>query len=423
MKQIRNKLYLGLAVLGLAAPLQTFAAGQDSVMLGQDGNQVSVSLGMSNAVEEKITTVAVSLEVKTEDPSQITVDFQFAPNLGNTEHGFVYHEDTGRLDIYVASADKLFGDEKLNLGNVQVKPVDPDKSTSVDVGYCKNSFQTANGAYGGKTPVIEGEIPPVNIQVGNGTLTPPSPPGTSGPGNNGQGSGNGGNTGGNGGNQNEGLYDDTTRFTNDPSSAQKIPSSVIKNEGAGNTLVNLGQGAASVIGGNKGTGSGLLLDKVKDKVSVISPGKGPSSIMVSGGGTGSTNGFLSGITGVNPGGADGSLYADGTLGENGSEEILLDQEKGGAADNRKNEKRNRVIMISAILAAIIILAGGILLLVVKRKEQAPVRRRRKKKRRRRRKKKKPASRRRKPVRQVKRPERKPVKKRKAPAGHRRRPAG
>ena len=112
MKQIRNKLYLGLAVLGLSTPLQAFAAGQDSVMLGQDGNQVSVSLGMSNAVEEKITTVAVSLEVKTEDPSQITVDFQFAPNLGNTEHGFVYHEDTGRLDIYVASADKLFGDEK-----------------------------------------------------------------------------------------------------------------------------------------------------------------------------------------------------------------------------------------------------------------------------------------------------------------------
>ena len=78
MKQIRNKLYLGLAVLGLSTPLQAFAAGQDSVMLGQDGNQVSVSLGMSNAVEEKITTVAVSLEVKTEDPSQITVDFQFA---------------------------------------------------------------------------------------------------------------------------------------------------------------------------------------------------------------------------------------------------------------------------------------------------------------------------------------------------------
>ena len=119
-----------------------------------------------------------------------------------------------------------------------------------------------------------------------------------------------------------------------------------------------------MISGNKGTGSGLLLDKVKDKVSVISPGKGPSSIMVSGGGADSTDGFLSGINGENPGGAEGGLYADGTLGENGSEEILLDQENGGAVDNRKNEKRNRIIMISAILAGIIILAGGILLLVV-----------------------------------------------------------
>ena len=156
MRRIRNKIYLGLAIIGLSAPLQVHAAGQDSVMLEQDGNQVSVSLEMSNAIEEKITTVAVSLEVKTDDPGQIMVDFQFAPELGEIAHGFIYHEDTGRLDIYVSSSKSLFNnEEKLNLGNVKVQPADSGKSMSADIGYCPNSFQTATGAYGNKTPVGE----------------------------------------------------------------------------------------------------------------------------------------------------------------------------------------------------------------------------------------------------------------------------
>lgn len=421
MKRIRNKLYLGLAVLGLSTPLQAFAAGQDSVMLGQDGNQVTVSLGMSNAAEEKITSVAVSLEVKTDDPGQITVDFQFSPDLGNTEHGFVYHEDTGRLDIYVASAEKLFGDEKLNLGNVQVKPVNPDKSASVDVGYCKNSFQAANGAYGGKTPVIEGEIPPVNIQVGNGTLTPPSQPGTSGSGDAGQGAGNESGAGGNGsgGNLDEGLYDETTRFTNDPSSAQKISSSVTRSEGNGNALADFSQGISSSIGGKKGAGNGLMPDKIKDKVSVISPEKGPSSILVSGGsgtfGEDSPEGFLSGISGEGSGDA---------LGGNGSGEILLDQENGGAVEDRKSEKSSRIITISAVLAAIASLSGVGIFFVIKGKSQIPVRR--KKKRRRRRRKKRPVRRRKRPAGRGRRPGkqvRKPVKRRRKPASRRRRPVG
>lgn len=410
LKQIWSKLYLGLAVLGLSAPLQVHAAGQDSVMLGQDGNQVSVSLEMSNAAEEKITTVAVSLEVKTENSGQISVDFQFAPELDGTEHGFVYNKDTGRLDIYVASADPLFAGEKLNLGNVQVQPADPEKSVSADISYCQNSFQTANGSYGDKSPVVEGNVPPVSIQVGNGTLAPPSPgPGTSGPGNNGTGSGNGSGNHGGESNRDQGLYDETTRFTNDPSTAQKIPSSVIEKDGAGNPLFNLSTGAAATIGGKKGTGVNLGLDKVKDKVSVISPEKGPSSILVSGSGNGELAGFDSWLDGGN----EGELFAEGAAGESNSEEILLDQKNGGAVENQKGEKRKRIILFSAIVIGILLLAGGIILFVIKRKNQEPIRRRKRKKRRRRRRKKKPTGRRR-PAQRGRRPTdqgRRPVRKR------------
>lgn len=148
MKRIQNKIYLGLAIIGLSAPLQVHAAGQDSVMLGQDGNQVTVSLEMSNAAEEKITTVLVSLEVKTDYPDQVKVDFQFAPELSGTTHGCIYHEDTGRLDIYVSSSKSLFGEDEISLGNVQVQPVDAGQSMSADISYCPNSFQARMGLMG-----------------------------------------------------------------------------------------------------------------------------------------------------------------------------------------------------------------------------------------------------------------------------------
>ncbi|MBD5473608.1 MAG: hypothetical protein HDR20_12160 [Lachnospiraceae bacterium] len=403
VKRIQSKIYLGLVIIGLSAPLRVNAAGQDMVVLGQDGNQVVVSLEMSNATEEKITTVSISLEVKTDDPGQVTVGFQFAPELGGTEHGFVYNKDTGRLDIYVASSKSLFSGEKLSLGNVQVQPTDPERSIAADISYCKNSFQTANGSYGDKTPVVEGEVAPVSIQVGNGTLVPDS--GSSGAGNAGTGSGN--SSGGNsatgsseGGNRDQGLYDETTRFTNDPANAQKIDSSIIKQDKAGTLLHDLSAGAASAIAGNSGASTGITgRSKAKGKVSVISPENGPASILVSKGSNGIWDGdqpgsFLSGLSGEGFDGNTGNILGEGASLEDSQEEILLDQKNGGAIDNRKGERRKRIIIISAILAGLIIIAGGVILVIVKRTGYPIAGAKKKKKKKKRRRKKKPAKRRR-----------------------------
>lgn len=406
MKRIQNKIYLGLAIIGLTVPLQVHAAGRDSVMLELEQNQVAVSLEMSNATEEKITTVAVSLEVKTSDPSQITVGFQFAPELSGTEHGFIYNESTGRLDIYVASSKSLFSEENLNLGNVQVQPTNPDQSVLADISYCKNSFQTANSSYGDKAPVIEEEVESVRIQVGNGALIPDT--GSSGNGSTGANpeSSNGGNSGdGSGsesGNRDQGLYDDTTQFTNDPSSAQKIDSSIVKRDKNGNLLQNFSTGeAAGIAGKNKANSGSIGQAKAKGKVSVISPENGPASILVSKGDNGSSGedqsgSLLSGINGENADGSENGILGNGTSSENGSEEILLDQENGGAVDNRKSEQWKRILIISASVVGVVA-AGSVVLLLIKKMGYPLVAAKKKKRRRRRRRKKKPVNRRKRPT--------------------------
>ncbi len=370
MKQVQNKLYLGLAMLGLLVPLQVNAAGQDSVELSQEGSKVAVSLEMSNAPQEKITTVAVSLEVKADGQEKVTVDFQFSAQLSGTEHGYVYNEDTGRLDIYVASATSLFSEETLNLGSVQVQPVDASKTVSANISYCQNSFQTANSSYGDKTPMVEGETASVDIKVGNGVNDSTSSGGNtagSGSDNGGAlGSGSAGNTtGGSQGssnsssdNRNQGLYDDTTRFVNDPAASQLLASSIIKGTKPGAELIDMS--AAGLTGtGNIGVkpGNGIVQTKENGKVSVVSPENGPASILVSGensgnNGEGSQGGLFAGILGDD--------YIEG--GEDGYSEILLDQENGGAVDNRKNLKRNLIIAAGIALAAIFV-TGGIFLFV------------------------------------------------------------
>lgn len=367
MKQVQSKLYLGLAILGLLVPLQVNAAGQDSVELSQDGTKVAVSLEMSNAAQEKITTVAVSLEVKTDGQEKVTVDFQFSPQLSGTEHGYVYNEDTGRLDIYVASTTSLFSEEKLNLGNVQVQPVDAAKTVSANISYCQNSFQTANSSYGDKTPMVEGETASVDIKVGNGVNdSTSSGTNTTGSGNNNGEAAGGGSENSAGGasqggslandNRNQGLYDETTRFVNDPANAQLLATSIIKGTNPGTGFTDMSAAAGLIGAGNRGTGgigikTGSSISQTKEtgKVSVVSPENGPASIWVSGensgnSGEGSAEGLFVGIT-------EDSSKQDG---KDGYAEIMLDQKNGGAVDSRKNVKRNIIIAAGITLAGILL---------------------------------------------------------------------
>ena len=405
MKRIQKKLYMGLAVLGLLVPSQVYAAGQDLVDLSQDGSDVGVFIEMSNAVEEKITAVSISLNVSTQGQEKVNVDFEFSPELSGKEHGFVYNEETGRLDIYAASADRLFQEEQLNLGKVKVTPVDADRTVSADISYCPNSFQTANGSYGDKTPVVEKEVTHVNVQVGSGVPTPT--PGTDTPGNH-PGTEPGDNEGGSPGNpgvkpggsqqggshddnRNEGLYDETTQFVNNPADAQVIPNEIVKGN-VDTKLADLTVKAPAAIKTGSGGAAGQI--KTSGNVSVVAPWDGPSSILVSK----EENEFL---TGSQPEDLLGEAAGEASAKDDNVEEIVLDQEKGGAVDTQGNKTKKLLIIAGAVLAAGLLIGGGILFFIGNR-DQVPASGKRKRKKKRRRARRKPPERkkRRRPVRRL-----------------------
>jgi len=367
VKRIKYMLYLGTALLGLFLPLQVKAAGQDAVVLTQNEDKVAVSLEMSNAAEEKITAVSVSLKVNME--GQAAVGFSFAPELENTEHGFIYKEEAGRLDIYVASAESIFQEETLNLGYVQINPADMSQPMSAAIGYCDNSFRAANGSYGEKIPMVENAPEPISIQVGSSAIGPsvPEEDGNEGNGDGGNG-GNGGQGSGSGGNINDGLYDQNTQFKNDPSSAVDIPSQVILKDQTLPELVDLSKNKAA-------GGKGKVKAKTKGKTTVIDPKDGPSSILIAKDGE---EGLEEGGAGAGIAGTEGENLEEGM--ENGMEEIVLDKENGGAEKDNKKKIGNKIFVIGGAIVGVAAVGACIFIFIIKGGEDEEKRRKKKKKR-------------------------------------------
>lgn len=164
-------------ILALTVPLQASAAEQeaervtrDAVALVQNEDRVEVSLTMSNSSEEKITAVSVALEIDKDSRDKVTVSFEFASELSGAQKNAFYEESTGILNVYAASTEKLFGNETLRLGSARVQPKDSSQVLNVGVSYRGASFQTANGVYGRKSPMVARISDPVDMQVGQGVI-------------------------------------------------------------------------------------------------------------------------------------------------------------------------------------------------------------------------------------------------------------
>ncbi len=348
MKRIRNKLYWLIMWSALLFPLQVSAAGKDAVVLGQDGAEVAVSLNMSEAEEENITAVSVSLKVDAGNSELAAVDFAFAPELSEAECGYRYFENsdnTGRLDIYAVTghAQSLFREGQLNLGNVKVTPGQPSQDMTVEISYYEGSFRTANAAYGEKMPVVD-YSEPVQMQFGE-EKPQPNPPGND-------------NNGGNGNNMDDGLYDDNTQFKNDPNDSQLIPSDIIGADGkqAGLTDLSKGLGKETKIK-LKASGSS------KEKVTVVAPEDGMSGILISKADGGSE---ASGSASAEENGTEAEEKTEEESKE--VEEILLDQVNGGAVVPKK--KGGTVLAVSLVaIIAIALIAFVIFVLGKKRAEE------------------------------------------------------
>lgn len=410
MRGIRKAFCLTAALWLLSVPLEVFAEGWDAVTLSPEGSGVAVELEMSNAQEEKISAVSVSLQIDEESRDKVKPEFEFAAELGGAVQGYLYDKNTGILNIYAASASSLFEGETLSLGYVQAVPEEPGELLEVEFSYIGSSFQTANEAYGNKAPVVMYEPEPVSIKIGEGAGEGPEAPGdgtedgsgdgngdqtgTPGGGNgggnqngssdneNGGGSQNGssgnGNSSGSGDNRNDGLYDENTQFKNDPSSAEQIESSVVRGDEQHSDLVDMSKGTAAGIGGASLQNPGGKWAVSGGKVSVVSPEKGPASIHIAKGkGTSSKTSDTAGLKGLTgweevPSGDDalekeggfdgedsvlGETVAAGSdeAGEGEGEEIRLDQKRGGAIEEAHGQKWGKVLIGIGIL----VLSGGL----------------------------------------------------------------
>lgn len=265
---------------------------------------------------------------------------------------------------------------------MRIEPADSSAVLQVEVGYCDGSFQTANASYGNKTPVISSLPEPVLLQVG--AVTPSQPGGSSDSGSQGGGE-NAGQSGGDAGhgndNMSQGLYDEETRFTNNPADAQNITSTVVKENNLHPELVDMSKGSAAQIGnktlaGSVGAGAGAA--KGSGKVSVVAPKEGPDSIVVNGGAGGAagegTGGGEDGISGT---------YGEGSRTDGDSSlsgEIRLDKKNGGAVVEKDNAKMKWII--GGIAAAVLVIAGIVIFILAgkrsrDRKHKKPVRRKKK----------------------------------------------
>ncbi len=379
MKRIRTILYVAAAMLGMLIPFQVSAAGQDTVTLSQEGENVAILLEMSDAEKENITAVSVSLQIDTQSSDQIAVDFAFSPELGNhAEYGFKYKEsgdNAGRLDIYAVTgtADSLFGENGLALGSLKISPKNASAIIPVTISYCDGSFQTANAAYGSKTPMVEQGTASVNMQIGGGAIPPPpeelpgtgneeQPPGTNTPETDNPG---GGSSGSGGSNMDEGLYDDTTQFTNDPSNAQNIPSAVIGKDNMPAGFVDL-SAVPGQNSGNKQKTKGKGAAQSAGKVSIVAPKDGMSSILVSNADSDTSKEEGNETT------EDTSTLPEDTM------EIKLDKENGGIV-KQQGIGIGKILSIIGLVIAGISVIGLLIFAVIKMRDTDRQKRKHKKK--------------------------------------------
>lgn len=140
MNKYIDKIIMTVFVLAFLLPIQVFAQSNDSFQLDTQGN---VTLTSSHAAREGISSLQFGLEIVSNSVDK--VEFQFSPNLAEVSE-FRYHEDTGILNVYIASTEALFPEnsESLTLGRVVVLD-SSQNSTLATVSVVADSLQYVYG--------------------------------------------------------------------------------------------------------------------------------------------------------------------------------------------------------------------------------------------------------------------------------------
>lgn len=152
-----------------------YAANEEKAQLTSDGDKAAVSLTLSQAAKEEISSIQISLNVK---PNTDKAEIAFIPNenLKVKICESRYHSDTGILNIYAVGTEPIFdkSNPAVTLGTVKLSCSDP-MGASANVGFVKGSLKYVRGGtlltYDNGLVYSEG----VTVSVGNGGLDPIPP--------------------------------------------------------------------------------------------------------------------------------------------------------------------------------------------------------------------------------------------------------
>ena len=137
-------------------PQQVSAADNDMPVRLNNGETASIEAELSQANEEKISSLQFSIKVTDANGNSVESDvlnnievLTFSPNQTVTSRAKIcdqrYHKDTGVLDVYIAGTEPLFEeDNKLIVGTVTVSGANGEKA-DVYIKVAEDSFKVVKG--------------------------------------------------------------------------------------------------------------------------------------------------------------------------------------------------------------------------------------------------------------------------------------
>lgn len=136
---------IGITMFCFLLFLLPVKAADPSVSLKEDGNDVKVVLELSDTAK---SMEAVSLKLSFEidkKPAEEDISFEFDSGIKSKSEvkEFRYHEESGRLNIYISGTTNLFEEDSLSLGKIALKENVKGAIVSVD----QNSLVIVNRAF------------------------------------------------------------------------------------------------------------------------------------------------------------------------------------------------------------------------------------------------------------------------------------
>ncbi len=134
---------VGVTAACLQLALLPAKAADPAVSLTKDGNNIRADLELTESTQNSdVVSLKLSFEVD-KKPSENDIHFEFDDGIKSQVTEYRYHQESGRLNIYISGNQKLFEGEKLTLGTV----VFSNNVKNAKISVVTDSLVTVNDAF------------------------------------------------------------------------------------------------------------------------------------------------------------------------------------------------------------------------------------------------------------------------------------